>query len=167
MIWGDIFAFHILTHTCSKPSLATCPKSYVRWFTGTDDQYILVRGYFLWGLAGPSTSPIRPTWKSLVELFPGLRISRTSRSRLGLELSRIEQGHLCRQQQSHWIGVRPREVAAEHTVMLGAFARHGLDYHEVVEATTMTESLGVRIDGRSGGITSTCTRDWRLPDWRL
>ena len=60
------------------------------------------------------------------------------------------------------VGVDRESVNQQHHAMLKALDSHGLATHDLVEATTLAESLGVRIDGLGGRVTPTATRDWRL-----
>lgn len=82
--------------------------------------------------------------------------------RFGEGKHRAATGALIYADNNNHIGVQRQAVEQEHTTMLGALAQHGLDYHEVIEATSLAESLGVRIDGLTGRISATSTRDWRL-----
>lgn len=60
------------------------------------------------------------------------------------------------------IGIDRDSVNQQHHAMLKALDSHGLATHDLVEASTLAESLGVRIDGLGGRVTPTATRDWRL-----
>ena len=82
--------------------------------------------------------------------------------RFGEGKHRAATGALIYADNNNHIGVQRQAVEQEHTTMLGALAQHGLDYHEVIEATSLAESLGVRVDGLTGRISATSARDWRL-----
>ena len=57
------------------------------------------------------------------------------------------------------LGVDQQQLFMEHGSVIGALGKHGLETHDIVEPA---ESLGVRIDGLGGFVTSTASRDWRL-----
>ena len=60
------------------------------------------------------------------------------------------------------LGVDQQQLFSEHSAVIGALGKHGLETHDIVEPATLAESLGVRIDGLGGVVTSTASRDWRL-----
>ena len=60
------------------------------------------------------------------------------------------------------LGVDQQQLFMEHGSVIGALGKHGLETHDIVEPATLAESLGVRIDGLGGFVTSTASRDWRL-----
>lgn len=59
-------------------------------------------------------------------------------------------------------GVSPEKVGIDQQRMIECLHSHNLSTHELSDASTLAESLGVRLDGRSGRVCSTPTRDWRL-----
>lgn len=60
------------------------------------------------------------------------------------------------------IGTNMDSVNSQHQSMLRALSKEGLATHDLVSATTLAESLGVRIDGMNAMVTPTPKRDWRL-----
>ncbi|CAE7559605.1 ppt1 [Symbiodinium natans] len=60
------------------------------------------------------------------------------------------------------VGTDLDKVAADQDAVMGALHQRGLDTHDVTEAASLAESLGVRIDGMAGHVLPTPKRDWRL-----
>ena len=60
------------------------------------------------------------------------------------------------------ISIKSTRVATEQKLMMDRLHEHGLATHDITEASSIAESLGVRVDGLSGRITATPARDWRL-----
>lgn len=60
------------------------------------------------------------------------------------------------------LGTNASLVNMQRAALSEGCARSGLLTHEVVEATTLAESLGVRVDGEQGTIGPTAEREWRL-----
>ena len=54
------------------------------------------------------------------------------------------------------------QVAEDQRDMIHALHMRGLATHEIAEPSTLAESLGVRLNGSAGVISSTAVRDWRL-----
>lgn len=60
------------------------------------------------------------------------------------------------------LGTNASMVNRQRCALSEGCAKSGLLTHEIVEATTLAESLGVRVDGEQGTIGPTAERDWRL-----
>lgn len=60
------------------------------------------------------------------------------------------------------LGVERDAVSLDQQIMLDTLRKVGLDTHDLTDSSTLAESLGVRINGASGLVQPTPTRDWRL-----
>jgi len=60
------------------------------------------------------------------------------------------------------LGLSRQQVSRDHQSMIAALHEKGLDTHDILEPSTLAESLGVRVDGMSGRVGPTAQRDWRL-----
>ena len=60
------------------------------------------------------------------------------------------------------LGVDKEKVDRAHSGMIAALHSKGLDTHDLVESTTLSESLGVRVDGLLGTVQVSAARDHRL-----
>ena len=81
---------------------------------------------------------------------------------LGRGVGCSEKAILVYADNANRLGIDAESVNADHKVMVESLEQHGLSTHDIVEASTLAESLGIRIDGLRGRITPTCERDWRL-----
>ena len=81
---------------------------------------------------------------------------------MGFEEGSCRQALLIYADNSNHLGVDRDQVSDDQQAMLAALHDHGLSTHDLVESSTMCESLGVRIDGLSGTVQSTPSRDHRL-----
>ena len=60
------------------------------------------------------------------------------------------------------VGVSKAQVRRDQDAVMKALHARGLDMQDVTEAASLSESLGVRIDGLDGKVQPTPKRDWRL-----
>ena len=98
------------------------------------------------------------------QTLPGvpLLLDRHPAPQLGKGEGHAETGMLIYADNNNHFGLDQQKVHAEQEMMMRSLHSHGLDTHDIVESTTICESLGVRINGLSGDIQPTPHRDWRL-----
>ena len=89
-------------------------------------------------------------------------LDRRAAPRLGTLKGSVASSMLIYADNNNHIGVESSVVNRDQQVMLEELHKHGLDTHEEMEANTLIESLGVRVNGLVGQVTTTPTRDWRL-----
>ncbi|CAE7560259.1 UPF1 [Symbiodinium sp. CCMP2592] len=74
----------------------------------------------------------------------------------------IHEASLIYADNHNHLGINKEEVDRAQTDMIAALHSKGLDTHDLVESTTLCESLGVRIDGLLGTVQVSAARDHRL-----
>lgn len=77
-------------------------------------------------------------------------------------MGQSESGMLIYADNNNHFGLDQQKVQEEQHEMMRSLHSHGLDTHDIIESTTICESLGIRINGLSGDIQPTPHRDWRL-----
>ena len=94
-------------------------------------------------------------------LVPMIRDKRELQ-RHGIDSKDASSSMLIYADNCNYLGVDQQQLFSEHSAVIGALGKHGLETHDIVEPVTLAESLGVRIDGLGCVVTSTASRDWRL-----
>lgn len=96
--------------------------------------------------------------------LPGVPLLRDRRvaPRLGQERDSVSRGLLIYADNANHLGVCPEVVDHDQARMMDALHDHGLSTHDITNASSLAESLGVRINGLSGQVVPTPKRDWRL-----
>lgn len=87
---------------------------------------------------------------------------RTRAPRLGTEPGSVGTAMLIYADNNNHLGIAADTVDREQQQMITALHSKNLATHDITNASTLAESLGVRIDGLGGKVQPTAQRDWRL-----
>ena len=92
----------------------------------------------------------------------GLLVDRREAPILGQGERCCKSGMLIYADNNNHFGPDRIQVNEDQKRMIASLHDHGLATHEVSEASTLAESLGVRLNGAAGEVSATPSRDWRL-----
>ena len=118
--------------------------------------------YYPWGSVGLFIWLTRHTCTLQVRQFPPAGIIKDRTPQLSSDISGSSTALLIYADNNNHVGVSKAQVRRDQDAVMKALHARGLDMHDVTEAASLSESLGVRIDGLDGKVQPTPKRDWRL-----